>query len=106
MANKFGAAFAAINQTVDQDAAEAATIAEAPVQLRQARKEPARRVGSPVAERQRELGKRSHPDYRQVALHMRADTHFAAVDRLRHRREYADFGELVQELVAAWLAKK
>jgi len=58
------------------------------------------------AERKRDQGKRSDPDYRQVSLHMREATHFAAVDRLRHRREFADFGELVESLVADWLKGK
>lgn len=61
---------------------------------------------APRAERTREQGKRSNPDYRQISLYMRADTHLAAGDRLRHRREFADFGELVESLVSAWLAKK
>lgn len=48
-------------------------------------------------------GKRSNPEYAQFGLRLKRTTQFDATTRLRERREYADFSELVEALVARWL---
>jgi hypothetical protein len=56
---------------------------------------PPRKIGRPAT------GKRSNPEYRQVSMWMRRDTHDAAVHRLG--KEGREFSVLVQELIEDWL---
>jgi hypothetical protein len=50
----------------------------------------------------RPRGKASDPDYRQVTIYLRRDTHGAARKRLID--ENREFSELVEDLVSKWLA--
>ena len=67
-----------------------------------ARKAPAhaatpRKVGRPP-------GKKSNPDYTQVTVYLRKQTHLAAKKRLLD--EGREFSKLVENLVAQWVVKK
>jgi hypothetical protein len=52
----------------------------------------------------RPRGKASDPEYRQVTVYIRRDTHSAARKRLMD--EEKERSELVEELVSDWLGKK
>lgn len=48
-------------------------------------------------------GKRSNPDYEQVSIYIRKDTHSAAKIKLLKDRDPRDLSEVVEELLADWL---
>ena len=54
-------------------------------------------------EREKRVGKRSHPDYAQVTAYVRKDTHEEVMRAIYKRRE---FSELVEELLIEWLKKE
>ena len=56
-----------------------------------------RKVGRPP-------GKKSNPDYTQVTVYLRKQTHLAAKKRLLD--EGREFSKLVEDLVAQWVVKK
>ena len=56
-----------------------------------------RKVGRPP-------GKKSNPDYTQVTVYLRKQTHLAAKKRLLD--EGREFSKLVEDLVARWIVKK
>ena len=49
-------------------------------------------------------GKKSNPDYTQVTVYLRKQTHLAAKKRLLD--EGREFSKLVEDLVARWIVKK
>lgn len=55
------------------------------------------------AEREKRVGKRSHPDYAQVTAYVRKDTHEEVMHAIYKRRE---FSELVEELLIEWLKRE
>ena len=55
-----------------------------------------RKVGRPP-------GKKSNPDYTQVTVYLRKQTHLAAKKRLLD--EGGEFSELVEDLVTQWIQK-
>ena len=50
------------------------------------------------------LGKRSDPAYKQYSVLLKHEDHDAALDRLRMRGDGTDFADLMQALLAAYLA--
>jgi hypothetical protein len=59
------------------------------------------KASSVPQETSRKRGKRQDPDYEQVTVYMRRDTHREAKKILLDRD--LDFSELVQKLVADWM---
>ena len=50
------------------------------------------------------LGKRSDPAYKQYSVLLKRNDHDAALDRLKRRGDGTDFADLMQALLAAYLA--
>jgi hypothetical protein len=48
-------------------------------------------------------GKRSNPDFEQVSVYVRKDTHRDVKIRLLQQGEGREFSELVEDLLAGWL---
>lgn len=56
------------------------------------------RIGRPAT------GKRSNPDFEQVGVYLRKDTHHAAKMALLQARDGRDLSDVVEELLTSWLA--
>lgn len=55
------------------------------------------RIGRPAT------GKRSNPDFEQVGVYLRKDTHHAAKMALLQARDGRDLSDVVEELLIGWL---
>lgn len=60
-------------------------------------------------EKESDLPKRAHPDYKQITAYVRRKTHAKAVSKLaeenaeKPKGQDRDFSELVEDLLAKWL---